>query len=534
MSEREELKNTGALLVSALDRYIDANSVIRNGYLERDSLVITPPGHPSHVESELQFVEALELKLQTLERLMKQTRNCSTTLVLIHKLPSELLARIFQFVFEPRPKTDWRSCPETISRVCTRWRNLSISLPALWRRIDLPFIRIIDKSLVVRGRLFASRAHPLPLDVSLYAPYTYHEVYGGSSIQTLVQKIAPHIGSLELDTHWKECNLILSSFLPKCKPGVLKTLTMCHDSPTGMFFDAPTGHRLPAYLSLLYTDIEIGGSAAERAEFDRVLASLTTLRLTGFYPFWTSQAYHGLIELRLLRGSLRPDKAVISEDHLIGILRASPALRILEFSLTIVEALFEDSSISPISLEDLESLSITQVADNKLGALLRWVAPGLKPFQLVINLNPDRDVELLDDQVTSFFARSQVSEIYTEANNHETVIKLLNLCPRLQTLACSHIRDSQPLQPEQDDPIISHATLRSLWIVHSSLDTARLLNIIKGSPALREILIWRCLYEGRLLSSPLYAGHVQAMAELGPKVKTIDHDPTRNWEISVS
>ncbi|EUC55941.1 F-box-like domain protein, putative, partial [Rhizoctonia solani AG-3 Rhs1AP] len=336
---------------------------------------------------------------------------------------------------------------------------------------------------------------------------------------------------------WKECNLILSSFLPKCKPGVLKTLTMCHDSPSGMFFDAPTGHRLPAYLSLLYTDIEIGDSAAERAEFDRVLASLTTLRLTGFYPFWTSQAYHGLIELHLLCGSLCPDKAVISEDHLIGILRASPALRTLEFSLTIVEALPSDSSISPICLEHLELLNVARVVPNKLGALLRWITPGLKPLQLVIDLDSDCDVELPDNLVTSFFARSQVSKVYTEQGNYETVLfKFLNLCPHLKTLACSSIQSSRSHIPEQDGPFISHPALETILVIDSLVDTTCLrnvINVINGCPVLREILFCGCDYMDDEPSS-LCADHLQVIAELGPKVKIIDYDPTRNWGIFAS
>ncbi|KAL5638823.1 hypothetical protein ACGC1H_003247 [Rhizoctonia solani] len=538
MSEHKKIKATGTILSSALDRYIDTSLAIRDSYLTRDSSATTPPGYPSHVESERQFVAALELKLQKAKLVINQTHNCSTTLVPIHKLPQELLAGIFQFLFESRPKWDYQSRPETVSRVCTQWRNLSLSLPALWRRINLPFNRIIYQSLVTRGKVFASRAYPLPLDVCIFAPYRHPEVSVGGTIASLIHELAPRIRSLDLDTTWKECNLILSPFLPKCKPGVLKTLTTCHESPMGIFFDAPTRNGLPAYSSSRYTDIKIGDSATESVELDRVLASLTTLRLNGFYPFWTSQAYHGLIELRLLRGDLPPENAVISENHLTGILRASPALRILEFSLTIVEALPKDSSISPISLEHLELLNVAQVAPNKLGALLRWVAPGLKPLQLVINLDSDRDVELWRSVVASFFARSQVSKIYTEQGNYETVFfKLLNLCPHLETLACSSIQSSRLHVPEQDGPFISHPTLETLLVLGGSVDTTCLrnvINVINGSPALREILFRKCHYMDGKSSSLLCDDHLQVIAELGPRVKIIDYDLTRDWEIFAS
>ncbi|KDN41209.1 hypothetical protein RSAG8_07623, partial [Rhizoctonia solani AG-8 WAC10335] len=266
--------------------------------------------------------------------------------------------------------------------------------------------------------------------------------------------------------------------------------------------------------------MQIGDSTTEIGDFDRVLASLTTLRLTGFYPFWTSQAYHGLIELRLVRGYLRPENALISEDHLIGIIRASPALRILQFSLTIVKALPAESLVSPISLEHLELLNVAGTAPNGLGTLLRWVAPGSKPLQLAIDIGSDYDsgiawLRLADSAVTSFFARSQVSKIYTAHGDYKTMFKLLDLCPRLKTLACSYIDTSKPRSnlPEQDGLFITHPALESLFILKES-------------------------YSGNVIITIAYAPNHSALITYdltvgrGPDVQIINYDPTRDWEIS--
>ncbi|KDN36619.1 hypothetical protein RSAG8_10722, partial [Rhizoctonia solani AG-8 WAC10335] len=351
MSEHEELKATGSLLSSALDKYLDTSLAFRNSYVERNSSAITPPGLPSRAESGLQFLAALELKLQMVKMVANQTRNYSTSLIPIHKLPQELLARVFLSVFGSRP----------------------------------------------------------------------------------------------------------------------------------------------------------------------------------------TQTF----ELRLIRGALRPDNAVISEDDLIGIIRASPALRILQFSLTIVQALSAEPLVSPISLEHLELLNVAGMAPNELGALLRWVAPGPKPLRLAINLDSDCSsdiawLRLPDNEVTSFFARSHVSKIYPEHGDYKIMFHLLDLCPCLTTLACSSTKTSEPQShlPEQDELFISHPALESLLILKGSVNTTPMLNIISGSPALQRILFWKCYYYDGQSSKSLCVDNLEVMVGLGPVVQIIDYDPTRDWEIS--
>ncbi|KDN36602.1 hypothetical protein RSAG8_10705, partial [Rhizoctonia solani AG-8 WAC10335] len=264
--------------------------------------------------------------------------------------------------------------------------------------------------------------------------------------------------------------------------------------------------------------MQMGDSTAEIGDFDRVLASVTTLRLNGFYPFWTSQAYHGLIELRLIRGALRPDNAVISEDDLIGIIRASPALRILQFSLTIVQTLSAEPLVPPISLEHLELLNVAGMAPNELGTLLRWVALGPKSLRLAINLDSDCSsdtawLRLPDNEVTSFFARSHVSKIYTEHGDYKTMFHLLDLCPRLKTLAWALYLTSR---------------LGVLIDAQGSVNTTPMLNIISGSPALQRIIFWKCYYYDGQSSKLLCVDNLEVMVGLGPVVQIIDYDPTRD------
>ncbi|KAG8726631.1 hypothetical protein FRC11_014783, partial [Ceratobasidium sp. 423] len=110
-AEHQELKAAGSLLSSILGRYLDACLAV-----ERKSAVLTPTDLSSNVESEIQFVATLGLKLRKAKAAINRTRNYSTSLASIHTLPQELLARIFLYLFGSRSIWDWDSHPEAVSQ----------------------------------------------------------------------------------------------------------------------------------------------------------------------------------------------------------------------------------------------------------------------------------------------------------------------------------------------------------------------------------------------------------------------------------
>ncbi|KDN36601.1 hypothetical protein RSAG8_10704, partial [Rhizoctonia solani AG-8 WAC10335] len=170
---------------------------------------------------------------------------------------------------------------------------------------------------------------------------------------------------------------VLATIFAQCKPGTLKFLTISHYDGNPIFLDVASGR--PEYANRKCEVLTMGN-------LDPALASVTVLRVKGIYPIWTSKAYHGLVELRLIHSAslLYHSNISISENHLRGILAASPALRILEFSVEIVEMLPDDASSVPVPLNLLALINIAEMSLAQIGIFWRLLAPGSKPLRLAI------------------------------------------------------------------------------------------------------------------------------------------------------
>ncbi|KAH7333597.1 hypothetical protein B0J17DRAFT_721473 [Rhizoctonia solani] len=180
-----------------------------------------------------------------------------------------------------------------------------------------------------------------------------------------------------------------------------------------------------------------------RDTIDALLLPVPVLTLNGFFPFWTSKAYHGLTELRLSGKSLT---GLISEPTVSAILKSSPHLRVLKFDLsmntdfdfTVDNNPPELVPISPAPLKDLEVLIVGLVREDSLTRFLRLVAPGPKP----LTLTPHCAVEPLHfshSEIQKFFSRSNVVSLCTSRfSGLEQVSELLSLAPSPQVLALHH------------------------------------------------------------------------------------------------
>ncbi|KDN35237.1 hypothetical protein RSAG8_11768, partial [Rhizoctonia solani AG-8 WAC10335] len=302
-----------------------------------------------------------------------------------------------------------------------------------------------------------------------------------------------------------------------------------------VFFDTNRSSGLPQYMSRNYRAISTGN-------LDQALSSLTILRARGTYPMWTSKAYYGLIELRLTRGGvgLRPFNVSISEDHLQAILTASPALRVLELAVKIVKMLPENAAVVPIRLDHLQSLNVNRMAFDQLGTLLRWLAPGPKPLQLAI---PNDDIisneflpYLTGLEARSFFARSNVAEIYARQLSYSGFFAILELCPGLKTLAWELFdflksRIQYPVQPEH---LVLPPSLETLLILQCYFGNTAFPELIGRSLTLtQKVLFWKCKYypNSRPSCVPMREDHLEHMVDLCPEVKIVDKDPTHDWEV---
>ncbi|KAH7333893.1 hypothetical protein B0J17DRAFT_770998 [Rhizoctonia solani] len=354
----EELNTAGRLLSSALDKYLEVCSSIQNYYFD-SSLSTVQPGLSSHIATQGHLVAALEVKLHEARGTIARAHNCCPSLVPIHALLPELIGRIFYFVPKQigRP-FDWDGRPEVLSHVCSRWREVSLGSPSLWRCINIPFTVHEDYTLVCinRGLAFAERARPLFLDVRFYtaSKFKMHSILSKpEGLKPFAEAITPYTRSLEFAFTPGDYIMYYSSILDTYR-----------DFPVGIFVDKGT------YVSDRTTD---SCWLYTPDDTDPVLEPLNVLRLKGAYPPWTSKAYYGLVELRLAHSITRStaQTPLISKKHLQGILRASPALRVLQFSIGVAQLTPTDSHVIPVPLDHLEVLSVVHIKDDKLGIFLR-------------------------------------------------------------------------------------------------------------------------------------------------------------------
>ncbi|KAK7051892.1 F-box domain-containing protein [Favolaschia claudopus] len=90
-------------------------------------------------------------------------------------LPNEIVSEIFVHLLpiypEPPPGTG-RSSPLCLTHICRRWREIAISMPVLWRAIQLSGYNetSFDDAMVYLASLYGERSKLYPLSIDLWYP----------------------------------------------------------------------------------------------------------------------------------------------------------------------------------------------------------------------------------------------------------------------------------------------------------------------------------------------------------------------------
>ncbi|KAL5638640.1 hypothetical protein ACGC1H_003111 [Rhizoctonia solani] len=167
--------------------------------------------------------------------------------------------------------------------------------------------------------------------------------------------------------------------------------------------------------------------------------AVNVLQLRGFRPTWSSQAYHGLIELRLVRvGS-------ISQSRFRSILYSSPQLRVLELDLELQKYTPGDPSIAAVRLDSLEILILGGSKQKQLGSILQLIAPGSKPLSLsIVNPYIGSPEFSSKDELARFVARSRITRLSAhEFRNYSQLAEILSLMPGLQVVAVDALHSGE-------------------------------------------------------------------------------------------
>ncbi|KAK7014288.1 F-box domain-containing protein [Favolaschia claudopus] len=145
-------------------------------------------------------IPELEMQLSALERLLAVLRIARRTAqerldsytYPLSTLPNELIGEIFLCFLPPYPQPPplvGRLSPTCLTQVCRRWRDISLTTPALWRGIALTGVRRNWEVAASLAGLWMQRSGNCPLSI--------HITDYGQDLPSLAASVVPHRSRLE-------------------------------------------------------------------------------------------------------------------------------------------------------------------------------------------------------------------------------------------------------------------------------------------------------------------------------------------------
>ncbi|KAG8740943.1 hypothetical protein FRC11_015074 [Ceratobasidium sp. 423] len=538
----EDFNNITAVLSAVLDDYVDTCAKLRDYYFQ-ERVAEKLDEVLDRVAAELQLVTSYGTKLKQAEASMKVVRNNSPTIVPISSLPPETLTRIFQIVVDNQPEIldatrapfkvslSFPKYPETLSHVCFGWRQIAIGSHGLWTRIDLVLHHPFGPGLLARAKNHAALAGSLPLDVRMIDPTVDRDrAYGKprefefEDFDFLAFAETPISGLSLVCYHGLQVEHY--NFIGYCiMNGTEQTLEQ-------FVIRDVCGRGGPYYFLESRSTNHHGrkGFQIDLSEqiLDRFWSSTSVLRLAGLYPHWTSRAYHQLVDLRL--GSDEAGSAPISEAQIIGILRASPGLRIFHLYLEPTDPLPDDAPISVVRLDELESLNLSSITINP-SQILRFLTPGQNSLQLSIGGKPTEVVE-------QFLRRSNVTQLRMVAWETYPPANLLCLCPNLRLLVLDvwgnieEVNFQTTLDQEGEGAPAIPTSIQSLYVLRcEGLGLADLQQTVKRH-SVQKLTLWRTYPKVRSGSSSrnAYKSEISALCPVVNFLEGRNQSPMDNWD----
>lgn len=497
----EDLHIASSLLSVALERYLAACLVIANSYDPLDTVGSVPKAILGSVANELPLLASHETKIKQAKSIISQARNSSPSIVPINSLPPEILARVFRLVLHmqscyfdrPRKAVTYVGFA---MHTCSRWRRIATSASELWTHVDLtPHGR--SRQLLARASTFVARAASIPLHLHV-VDCRSDDPSPDTDLNDFCASIAPRIQSLDISTP-ADLGEVHRSVLRSCcvnsVPGTLTHITL-------------SGDTRRTYTTLL-DDPE---NPAHISRVDHELRGITVLRLNGMYPHWTSQAYHGLVELRLTAdGTSQAENTWIMPLSLLTILSSAPGLRIFHFGLQIPDWRPEDFASVPVpaNLRDLEVLSLRTRNISYNTALIRLITPGPKPLHLSLKFPSPSGTHFLRGEVfTNFYARSKLVYLSLQGAGSELPLcELLRLLPDLQSLRLSEFsitRSSKTsLGLSEQEVSLRRPELDALHLRSCVVDGIEFRRMAEMH-TFRSITIWECSVRSKSKRDKLY------------------------------
>ncbi|KAF8671517.1 hypothetical protein RHS04_08275 [Rhizoctonia solani] len=454
-------------LLTALNHYLSVCSSINKSQVYSAS----PQGNFQEligcVSNELALIPDLEKILLKARATLASTRNCAPCIAPVSRLPDDILIQIFQFITDDRGCNAYddgraRACspfryPRLLTHVCSHWRDVALTSKSLWVHIDIPSYISCTEGAIANVKECISQAGARPLDIHLVEPDIDTRppptIANLSHIPQILEPISPQVRSLEFrlgkplrslqcpESSAKRYSHLLSAVLKNATLGSLTRLAISLEntlpgSTSQHYFMEGNGGDEDHSGGSLASRGNIASISVSQSDLEALLLSVISLELKGIYPRWTSQAYRGLVELRLntYNGVSMP------ETSLRAILSSSPGLRRLDFGLKITRTPL-DLDYPPVLLSELETLVTGQRGLEELGLFLRMINPGSRPLAVYLDKpgrcssHPDIPRVPFNSHIEAFFARTNVERLSIAGTyNYSQVIELLGLVPRARML----------------------------------------------------------------------------------------------------
>ncbi|EUC58585.1 F-box-like domain protein, putative [Rhizoctonia solani AG-3 Rhs1AP] len=498
----EQLKAAADQLHAAWDNYSSVYSSLKQYQTKRSALHTYgfPPELSSLLDTELAFVSSLPSKIAQIKVTMRRARNYNSGLATINALPSEVLTRIFYLVLD-------RPC------------------------------RFYRPSLINRADVYKDRIGRMPIELHVAEVRDYEEKswdYG--YLCDFLHDISPRVETLEFVAtggFGPFHRAVFSGLLIKGNSNLKKLVLSSRGQHHNTFI-------YPASLDRLVLDDTFRDFRLDLSEpdFARGFSTINVLHARGIFPSWSSTAYHGLVDLRLLSTSQRSH---IEEVQIRSILESSPGLRILHFGLAIENSAPETTHVTPVHLNDLEVVKLYSSSKSRgqqhFTSMLRLLVPGQKPLRL--SLEHSFRHEMADTMVAEldrFLTRSTVAKFHSQALAPPPSILLQHSahieCVILTSFYPYWNSKTRPC-PEQLGGLVSSGRFHSLRLRKSYLyesDLQALLALYPSGIVLEKSFVFHDEYEGSegtMLSeediSAVFPGVTIALELMG--------DPTADWDI---
>ncbi|KAG8708869.1 hypothetical protein FRC09_000985, partial [Ceratobasidium sp. 395] len=397
--------------------------------------------------------------------------------------------------------------------------------PPLWARIDLVVSgRHMAKHYARASRLI-KRAASSPLFIRI------HSTASSSSgdIRQLVDWLTPITGqiySLDMFEGRPSKDMVISVL--RCwfeygVPGTVKELSLLRHQ-----YNPNHDHRFIVGATSTPSPNSWRFDIVSPQQFEAFFRPIEILRLDGMFPRWHSEAYHGLIHLKLHTGR-------ITEVDLISLLCRNPQHRTLSFNLEVLKTQPRDISMVPVHLPQLEILALEMMEDANVWSLLRLIAPGSGPLMLSLGINSTIATANFaqTEEVRAFIQRSNITTVYIHGaeNDRDTWFpRTLSSFPQLRTLALSYYSLAQHNAVGYDSVCSS---LRELCLMYCKIDI-NLLRRLLGTHSIKVLRIGGC----RMLDDGPQYSLEKLQNELSAYVSNVKcykfanatKDPYFNWD----